>query len=194
MMNLKRAGIAVLFAGMMAFSTANAATITTGSGADANGKVDDTLTSTWGGALLFTFISRRAAFDSDVLLQMMGGGETFVLDNSLVPGTTFMSAGPAMGAEIWFRLAITSGAGAGDEFFSGDLTRNVDGYVHAMITALGGGIFEVGFEDLTGPFSGIEPDYDDFVFTVQEVPIPGAAILLLSGLAGLGFAGRKKQA
>jgi len=31
-------------------------------------------------------------------------------------------------------------------------------------------------------------------FTVEEVPIPGAIPLLLSGLAGLGFAARKKKA
>ncbi|NOX82253.1 MAG: hypothetical protein GXP06_04560 [Alphaproteobacteria bacterium] len=191
MMNLKRAGIAAIFAGMMAFGSANAATITAGDEADANGNVDDTLTSQFGGDLLVTFISRSAGFTSDLYLQIMAGGESFLFDNTVAGGTSVTLAGPAAAGEIWFRLSVVD---SGDSWESGDLGRNTDGFVHAVITAMGGGIFNIGFEDLPGPFSGLEPDYNDFIFSVQEVPIPGAAILLLSGLAGLGFAGRKKKA
>jgi len=190
-MNLKRAGIAAIFAGMMAFGSANAATITAGDEADANGNVDDTLTSQFGGDLLVTFISRSAGFTSDLYLQIMAGGESFLFDNTVAGGTSVTLAGPAAAGEIWFRLSVVD---SGDSWESGDLGRNTDGFVHAVITAMGGGIFNIGFEDLPGPFSGLEPDYNDFIFSVQEVPIPGAAILLLSGLAGLGFAGRKKKA
>ncbi len=191
-MNLKRAGLAAIFAGMMAFGTANAALISAGT-PDALGNSDDTLVSQHGGPLKFTFTNRNAVLNSDVFLQMMVGPEIFVFNNSVSVGdmVTLFST-PLAGQEIYFRLGVENG----DSFFSGDKTRgNNNGFTHALITSLGGGVFEVGFEDLKDIAFGVgEPDFDDFVFTVQEIPVPGAAILLLSGLAGLGFAGRKKKA
>jgi|GEM_PF-6251684 len=190
MMNLKRAGLAVLFAGMMAFGTANAAYISSGT-PDAFGNSDDTLHTFGGSQLKFTFVSRSADFDSGVFLQIMMGGETFIFDNDSVAGFMMTLPGLAAHEEIWFRLMVDNG----DEYFSGDKTRNVDFATHALITHLGGGVFQIGFEDLgRGQFGDGEPDFNDFVFTVQEIPVPGAAILLLSGLAGLGFAGRRKKA
>ena len=44
-------------------------------------------------------------------------------------------------------------------------------------------------------FSNDDVGVNDFALAgLEVVPVPGAAILLLSGLAGLGFAGRKKKA
>ena len=37
-------------------------------------------------------------------------------------------------------------------------------------------------------------DFDDLVFSVTEVPVPGALALMLTGLAGFGFSRRRKAA
>ena len=50
----------------------------------------------------------------------------------------------------------------------------------------------MGFDD-SG--AGPDADYDDIVFRIDitAVPLPAAAWLLIGGMAGLGFASRKRK-
>ncbi|MDZ7629088.1 MAG: VPLPA-CTERM sorting domain-containing protein [Parvularculaceae bacterium] len=169
-------------------ASANAAVITVAGAPDALGTQAQTLLSSFGNNLRFTFVSRSASFTSNLSLVF---GNQFIFDNRVTPGTTVTATGPAAGAEILLNILVTN---TGNSWNSGDPTQNSDGFVHAMISALGGGVFRVSFEDLqisTRP--GAEPDFNDFVFDVQEVPVPGAALLLLTGIAGFGFAARRKS-
>ncbi len=182
---LAAAGVAA--AGLFLSSAANAAVMTVAGSPDAIGNQAQTLLSSFGNNLKFTFVSKSASFTSNLSLVF---GNQFIFDNNTAVGTMVTASGPASGLEVLLNILVTN---TGNSWFSGDPVQNADGFVHAKISALGGGVFRVAFEDLvisTRP--GAEPDFNDFVFDVQEVPLPGAALLLLSGIAGLGFAGRRK--
>lgn len=186
--NLAVAGLAA--AGLVLSSVANAATISLAGAPDSRGNQASTLFSSFGNALKFTFVSKDANFTSDLNLVY---NNQFIFNNNTAAGTMVTVNGPMSGAEILMSIFVNN---TSNTWYSGNPTQNADGIVHAMITALGNGVFRVAFEDL---FIGRnspegEPDFNDFVFTVQEVPVPGAALLLLSGIAGLGFASRRKAA
>lgn len=97
------------------------------------------------------------------------------------------SLGIAAGAELIFGIRVVSDNNR--EYFTGPGSRNPDGIAHAKVNALGGGIFDVGFEDL---FGGGDLDFDDNVFRFtggvqSSIPEPVTFVLLTLGLAGLGF-------
>lgn len=82
----------------------------------------------------------------------------------------------------------------GINYYTGPASRNPDKIEHAMMTPLGPGAAEFGFEDWWG---GGDKDYNDVVFRVWSEPIPEAGTLALIG-AGLvpaaGIALRRRRA
>lgn len=97
------------------------------------------------------------------------------------------------GTELVFRLDVRN---TGQSFFSGDFLRNPDLLAHAKATTTLEEITQtyvttVGFEDL---LYGGDEDYNDFRFQLTNVvdppptiPAPSALLLLVAGLAGLGY-------
>ncbi|MCK5749451.1 MAG: DUF4114 domain-containing protein [Oricola sp.] len=86
----------------------------------------------------------------------------------------------------------------GFTYVTGLAADNFDNVLHAILTANPDGSITVGFEDLKG---GGDRDYDDLVFTIYETvadvvetPLPAAGVLMMAGLAGFGFASRKRRA
>ncbi len=139
------------------------------------------------GDILVRFDFFSAAYSSDVVSVDYGGGVLF--NNQTDPiGTTVNIGSFAAGEEVNFQINVLN---TGLSYVTGLGSDNFDGVVHALLDLEPSGAIRVAFEDL---LNGGDLDYNDVVFTVYETPIPAAGLLLLSGLAGLGFAarGRKK--
>src|SRR5262249_28272273 len=104
-----------------------------------------------------------------------------------------------LGQEVVFRLFVQN---TGDSWYSGDASRNSDGYAHfatqafndvtthATYTTLGG------FEDLRG---GGDRDRNDLMFetsgasAVTATPEPATLSLLVTGLITLGGVGYRRR-
>ncbi len=157
-------------------SSANALTInTTTNQIEASGN----------GRVTVRFDSVSAA-DSSSLFDVSFGNRFLFNNKADAIGSTIDIGTFAAGQSILFRLDNLS---ARASFFTGLASDNFDNVIHAALIQNTDGSVIVGFEDLVG---GGDNDFNDLIFTVVETPLPAAGLLLLSGLAGLGFAGRKK--
>jgi hypothetical protein len=147
------------------------------------------------GNYVATFEGSSAGFTSQLFLVTddgIDGNDTLVFSKSDPIGTTFDLGTLTAGTELIFRLFVQS---TGRSFFSGDATRNEDGILHSQVDmSTLPGRWITGFEDLYG---GGDLDFNDFVFTIENtsspVPLPGAGILLLSGVAGAAGFGRLRK-
>lgn len=167
---------AAMAAGAM-FGAANAAHINAAT---------NQIESTNGGNIIVVFNSLSAA-DSSNLVSLNTGATLF--NNQSAPLGTTVNVGAFLAGEtIGFRLDNLSKAVS---FVTGLAADNYDNILHAILTKNADGSITVSFEDLP---NGGDFDYNDLVFTVYETPVPAAAALLLTGLAGFGFAGRKRKA
>ncbi|MGE0409079.1 MAG: DUF4114 domain-containing protein [Amphiplicatus sp.] len=115
-------------------------------------------------------------------------GATPLFNNQTDPVGTLVNIGfVAPGEGLEFRLDnLTKGM----SFITGLAADNIDGVIHALLSTNPDGSITVSFEDLP---DGGDFDYNDVVFTVYETPIPGALLLLLTGMAGLGAASRGRK-
>lgn len=168
------------------FLAALAAIVSLGAAAEAAtiNASTNSIVSTYGGPLQITFISKTAAFSSDLVFN----GATLFNNQSAAPGFSTTVAGPAAGGAADFSINVLT---TGQSFFTGLAALNADGLVHALLILNADGSITVGFEDILG---GGDLDFDDLVFTVAEVPVPGALVLMLTGLAGFGLSRRRKAA
>ncbi|MEQ8936146.1 MAG: hypothetical protein RIE56_10190 [Amphiplicatus sp.] len=105
--------------------------------------------------------------------------EGYDVDN--VDFTFFNGANAEVGA-----LSVAPNLGASPAIFAQDLLLAAPLNVRYVVAFLTGSNREVDFQNIgfTATVSTPQP----------EVPIPGAMALMLSGLAGMGFMGRKKKA
>lgn len=144
------------------------------------------------GEVFVTFLSKEAAFGSELFLN--GSASPILYNQTAVAGTTYSLGSFEAGAELIFKIIVDGG----NVFFSGLASRNFDLIEHATYQVEGNSVI-VGFEDLA--FSG-DKDYNDLIFSVSNisvgspvipVPEPEMAGMLFAGLALLGFAKRRKK-
>lgn len=145
------------------------------------------------GDIVLVFNGHTASHSND-LVSPDFSGVLFNNHASSVGDTVNMGAFLA-GEVIEFQI---NNLKTGLTYLTGLAADNFDNVLHAMLTANPDGSITIGFEDLR---NGGDFDYDDLVFTlyetvadVIETPLPAAGALMLSGLAGFGFASRKRRA
>lgn len=155
-------------------------------------------TAPFAGTVTAWFLSRSAAFDSEIGLGINGAAPLFfTLPNTSAPGSSAVLGTVAAGDELRFYLrVITNG-----NVFSTDPGENPDGFNHAWHTAYAGGDFGVpaglliGWEDIVG---GGDKDYNDHVFSFRfpgspGIPEPATWGLMIAGFGLVGFAARRRR-
>lgn len=143
------------------------------------------------GEVVATYLGTTASFSNDLYLDSPANGLGIIFNNHATPVGTEISLGTfTAGTELVFRIHVND---TGEDFYSGDPSRNPDGEAHAdVVQNYGGNLGETGvfFEDLLGgPF-----EYNDlgFKFTnTTTVPEPMTCAVL--GVGALGLMRRRRK-
>jgi hypothetical protein len=148
--------------------------------------------------VIATYEGNSAAYSNDLYVGLnLGNANTFIFNNHGSPVGSMVNLGSfSIGTELIFRLHVRN---TGYDFYSGDASRNPDGYAHARVQQnWQPGVTLVSFEDLyNGPFV-----YNDLSFSFTNttsgqpstIPEPTTMLLVGSGLIGLaGFRRRLKK-
>lgn len=138
------------------------------------------------GNVVVRFVSQSAGNSSNIV--SLPGGGTLFNNQTAAAGSTYSAGAFAAGSTISFRL---DNLNSGLSYYTGQFWNNFDLMVHALLTQNADGSIRVAFEDL--PSWKTDRDYNDVVFDVIETPVPGALVLLLTGVLGLGAAGRGRR-
>ena len=140
------------------------------------------------GDVTATFLGSDAGFFNELLLYSPDSpwdtSEMIFDKDSPSDGSMKDLGSYAAGTELVFRLYVQNSALS---YYTGDGSNNPDSLAHARaVTSLVDGMYvtEVGFEDLLG---GGDLDYNDFMFSLNNVVDPRAVpepsiLLLLSGV------------
>jgi hypothetical protein len=147
---------------------------------------------TGNGPVVATYEGNSAGYSNDLFL-----GSLFIFNNHGSPVGSVANLGSfTPGTELIFRLHVNN---TGDNFFTGDASRNVDNLFHARVqNNWKPGTTLVSFEDLRGTPEGAN-GYNDLSFSftntqITPVPEPETYGLMLAGLGLLGVAARRKAA
>lgn len=146
------------------------------------------------GEVILTFLSKSAAYSNDLYLQ--GTPDSVLNNQTTLPGTQFSLGTFQAGAELAFTMFVKN---TGFAYYTGSASFNPDNFMHAAYDVTSGQSLNIGFEDL---FNGGDKDYDDLVFSlnnvrvgtlVTAVPEPEAYSMLAAGLLLIGFAKRRQS-
>ncbi|WP_338847571.1 PEP-CTERM sorting domain-containing protein [Massilia sp. W12] len=147
---------------------------------------------TGNGPVIAKYEGNSAGYSNDLFL-----GSLFIFNNHASPvGSTVNLGSFTPGTELVFRLHVNN---TGDDFYTGDASRNIDNLFHARVQAnWQPGVTLVSFEDLRGTPEGANGFNDlSFSFTNTNVtPIPEAETwaMMLGGLSVLGAMARRRKA
>lgn len=151
----------------------------------------------WSPTVVVEFVSFSAAYTNDLYFfpSFGGTGQYILTNNTATPGSSYLVTNSAtINQELIFGIYVHN---TNQWYYTGDPNRNSDGVLHADVSDIGGGSYQVrvGFEDLP---NGGDKDYNDLIFDVSGArthvtPEPISMVLLGSGLFGVGGVGALRR-